>query len=258
VTLILSVLATFAALAGLLNRSIYDDALATGVHPEALMAGTISQDIISVLAGVILAILSIVFIRRSGNKLFIVMLGLTGHFFYGYGLYSIQGLYTTIYFVYLLIFGLSVFSLVYGLTSFKLEVAKQYRLPGALRKSTGIVLILVVLVFVSLWLAVLIPNSLKNVRPDAYGVFVLDLAVIMPALGIVAVKLLRNKAFGNIMAGITLVWILTLILSVVIGESFAPLYGMQVNYGMIATYSLIVIYSLWASFLYLRNLEKEE
>jgi len=189
-TLALSVMAVIAALTGLLNRNIYDGALATGVHSEELMAGTISQDIISVMAGVILAILSILFLRRSGNKLFIVMLGLTGHYFYGYGLYSIQGLYAPLYLVYLIIFGLSVFSLVYGITSFRHTVVNQYRLPEALRKSTGIFLALIVLVFVSLWMSVLVPNSLKNLRPEAYGVFVLDLAVIMPVLGIVAFKLL--------------------------------------------------------------------
>ena len=95
---------------------------------------------------------------------------------------------------------------------------------------------MIVLVFVPMWLIALIPYTIKHLRPEFYAVFVMDLCLVMPAFGIIAVKLLRNKPFGNILAGVALMKALTLCLSVAIGESIGHLYGAATNYPMIAVY----------------------
>ena len=256
-TLILSLLALFASLEGLLNKNIYADVLLTGVFLKVFVVGTFSQDIISVLAGLILALLSVVFLKHPRYKTFIVILGLAGYFLYSYGLFVITGLYTSIYLVYLAIFVLSIYSLIWGLTSFETNVVKHYRLPGALRMSVGVFFIVIVLIFVPMWLAALTPYTANHLRPDFYGVFVLDLCVVMPALGVIATMLLRNKSFGNILAGIALMKILTLCLSLAIGESIAPLYGSPANYVMVAIYSALTIFSFVLGVLYILNLKKE-
>ncbi len=255
--LILSLLALFASLEGLLNKSIYTDVISTGVFSKALMPGTFSQDIISVLAALILALLSVIFLKRPDYKSFVIMLGLVGYFLYGYGLFVITGLYTSIYHVYMAIFTLSIYSLIWGLTSFEPDQVKHYRLPGTLRISIGIFLIVIVLFFVPMWLAILTSYTAKHLRPEFYGVFVLDLCIVMPAFGIIAAKLLRNKPFGNILVGVALMKILTLCLSLAIGESVAPLYGASANYAMIAVYSALTIFSFVLIVSYLRNFKKE-
>lgn len=254
--IVMSVLAIFAALAGILDDGIYDQAIATGIHSEDLMPGTLSQDIVSVAAAALLILLAVAFLSSPSQRVFVVMLGLSGHFFYGYGLYAIQGLYTSVYLAYLAVFGLSTYILIYGLTSFESEAGDLYRLSGRLRKSIAAFLFLIVLVFVPLWLAALIPHTTDHTRPEVYGVFVLDLCLIMPALGLIGIQLVRNRPFGNILAGVALVWVVTLILSVALGESFAPLYDMSANYGMIAIYGAVVTVSLALSICYLRNLRR--
>jgi len=79
-TLLLSAFALFAALKGLFNQSVYNDAISTGAFLKELIIGTFSQDLISVPAAATLAILSIIYLIKKGEKTFIAILGLTGYF----------------------------------------------------------------------------------------------------------------------------------------------------------------------------------
>lgn len=151
-TLILSFLALYASLEGVLDKNIYTDVFLAGSLAKNLIGGSIAQDIISIPAALTLAFLSVIFLNYPKDKTFIAILGLAGYFLYGYGLYTIQGQYTTLYLVYLAIFGLSLYSLIFGLLSFKQETVKHYHLPRALQKSISVFMIIILLVLVPLWL----------------------------------------------------------------------------------------------------------
>ncbi len=202
--------------------------------------------------------LSVLFLKHPSPKRFIIILGLTGYFFYGYGLYAMQGQYTSIYLIYLIIFGLSLYSLIFGLLSFEPEAVNSYQLPGGLRKSIVIFLIVILVVLVPLWILFLSIDIANHVARDTYGVFVLDLCVVFPALGLIVSQLLRNKPFGNILAGVALLKTVTLCLSVAFGEWFGPLYGgFQPNIINITIFSILTVVSLLLSILYLINLKKD-
>lgn len=257
-TLVVSLLALFAALSGLLNKNIYADVLKAGTISEFLVSGSLAQDIIAVPLGLLLAGLSLAFLKSPGYKTFISILGVTGFFFYGYGLYSIQGQYTSIYPVYLAVFGLSLYSLIWGLTGFEPEPVKKYRLPGALRITIGIFLLAVVLALVPRWLSLMYMDIAMHVPGETYGVFVLDLSLVFPALVIIAFQLWRNRPYGNILAGVALYKVLTVCLSVAFGEWFNPVYrGAQANYAGIYIFTGLTAGSLVLTVLYLINLKKE-
>lgn len=258
-TLILSFLALYASLAGVLDKNLYTDVFLTGSLSKSLISGSLAQDTISIPLSLILAVLSLVFLKHPGYKTFIAIPGLTGYFFYGYGLYAMQGQYTSIYFIYLAVFGLSIYSMIWGLTSFEPEVVKQSRLSGALRMSIGIFLMVILLVLIPVWLLRIIPDIAKHIPGDTYAVFILDLCVVFPAFGIIAAQLLWNKPFGNILAGVALFKTLTICLSVAFGEWFVPLRnGLQVDYGMIAIFSALTLFSFALIVLCMFNLKKEK
>lgn len=257
-TLILSFLALYASLAGVLDKNLYTDVFFAGSLSKTLISGSLAQDTISIPLSLLLVFLSLLFLKYPGYKTFIAILGLTGYFFYGYGLYTMQGQYTSIYLIYLAVFGLSIYSMIWGLTSFKPDAVKQARLPGALRMSISIFLIVILLVLVPVWLLRITPDIAKHIPGDTYAVFVLDLCVVFPAFGIIAAKLLRNKPFGNILAGVALFKTLTICLSVAFGEWFVPLRnGFQVDYGMITIFSALTVLSFALIVLYMLNLRKE-
>ena len=257
-TLILSLLALYAALSGVLNKSLYTEVFLAGTISKFLITGSLAQDIISVPLGILLAVLSLVFLKRPGYKSFIAILGLAGYFFYGYGLYVIQGQYTSIYLIYLAIFGLSLYSLIWGLTSFEPDAVKQYRLPAGLRKSIGVFLAVIVLVLVPIWLSLITADIGRHIPRDTYAVFILDLCVVFPALVIIAVQLWKKLPFANILAGVALFKALTVCLSVAFGEWFSPHYGgFQANYTGLAIFAVLTAVSVVFLVLYLLKLDRE-
>jgi hypothetical protein len=67
---IIAILALWAALAGVVNESIYG----------ALDASTPEQDFVSIPLAFILLAASLYFLKNQGYKIFIIILGLTGYF----------------------------------------------------------------------------------------------------------------------------------------------------------------------------------
>ncbi len=258
-TLILSILALSASLAGVMDKNLYGKVLEAGTITRFLVSGSIAQDIISIPLGLLLAILSVLFLKRAGEKTFIAILGLSGYFFYGYGLYAMQGQYTSIYHVYLAIFALAIYSLIFGLLSFEYETVKQYALPKALSKAIAIFLLMIIVVLTPLWLVFSTQDIVKHIPRDAYAVFVLDLGIVFPALAMTAVMLLRNKPFGNILTGVALLKALTVCLSVAFGELFQALYGgLKPNYGGIIIFSALTVINFVLFVLYMSKLRKGE
>ncbi len=255
-TLILSLLALYACLMGVLDKSIYQDVLEKGTITQFLLVASTGQDIIFIPLALLLALFSIMFLVRPGYKSFIIILGLTGNFFYGYGLYTMQGLYTSIYLVYLAIFSLSIYSLVLGLLSFTSEIAEKTLLPRGLRIFISIFLFSIVFMLGLVWILRISPDIVSHIPPDTYGVFVLDLGIVFPAIAITATKLIRNRPYGNILAGVALIKALTVCLSWGFGEWYGRLYGgIQGSYDMLIIPSVLTLISLVLVGLYINKLK---
>ena len=255
-TLILSVLALFASLAGIFFESIYNDVLSVGTITEFLLVGSVAQDIISVSLALLLTLLSVLFLKRSGYKTFITIIGLTGYFFYGYGLYVMQGQYTSIYLIYLTIFSLSIYSIVFGLLSFTNELIIKTSIPKALRMSISIFLYSIVLMLGLVWLLRIMPDISRHIPQATYGVFILDLGVVFPAITITATKIIRSKPLGNILAGVALIKIITVCLSWGFAELYTRIYGnTQGGYDMLVIPTILTIISLIFFVLYINKLK---
>lgn len=223
--LILSMLVIFSCLQGIFNESIYNDVLSTGSMTKFLLIGSRAQDIIFIPLALILALISIFFLMRPNYKLLISIIGLCGNFFYGYGLYSMQAQYTKIYLVYLVIFSLSIYSIVLGLLSFPAGFAAGTSLPKGLRWSISIFLYSIACMLGLVWVIRISADIARHIPQDTYGVFVLDLAIVFPAIAITATQLIRRKPFGNILAGVALMKAFTVCLSWGFGEWYGRICG---------------------------------
>ncbi|MDP4091343.1 MAG: hypothetical protein Q8930_19020, partial [Bacillota bacterium] len=96
IALVMSILILFSCLEGIFNKSIYNDLLSAGTITKYLLSGSRAQDIIFIPLTLVLGFLCILFLKRPGYKILITIIGLCGNFFYGYGLYAMQGQYTKI------------------------------------------------------------------------------------------------------------------------------------------------------------------
>lgn len=254
--LFVSLLSLYAAIAGTVDKSIYEDVLETGLLPETGLLAPFSQDLISIPAGIILALLAIAFFKKNCHKIFIAILGLTSYFFYGYGFYVIQGLYTSLYLLYLAIFALATYAIIWGLVSFKQDEVKRVDLNNGVRRAIAIFLSMIIIVLVPVWLIRISPDIQNHIPGKTFGVFVLDLGIIFPAFGIIIYKLFKKEAFAYILAGIALIKTFTLCLSVALGEIFMPRYGFEADTGMIAIFSMLTAFSLLLGILHMMKLKK--
>jgi hypothetical protein len=123
--LIAGVLSVVTAGWGLLDPGIYIGLIAPATRPGAL-----SQDLITVLAGVTLCGLALAG-TRVGPKAELVGLGLLGYLFYGYGIYVIERVYNVLYLNYLAIFGIATWFLVLGAVDVVHRTRTRPRCPGS-------------------------------------------------------------------------------------------------------------------------------
>jgi hypothetical protein len=250
---IIAFFALFASVYSLISDEIYENAIQSGVFNGILLPGTFSQDIITVPVSISLLILCTIYLKKRNVRVFIALLGLTAYLFYAYGLFTISGSFTSLYLVYMVIFGFSIYSLIYGLLSLRTDdQAGSVKFPFKLGKVISIFLLFIVLMFGFIWLFILIPEVEANHRPETYAVFVLDLCIVLPAVAINAFLLLRNRPVALYMAGVSLVFIFTLIFSVLLGESLAPHFKIPVNPGMIIACAAVTLASLILGILYFR------
>ncbi len=253
-TIVLSILVLYSAVRGIVDERLYGDVLAAGSLTEALARGSVAQDYISIPLSVLLIVLSILFLIRPGHKKLIGIIGLTGNFFYGYGLYVMQAQYTSIYLVYLAIFSLSLYSMILGLTSFELQAVAEYHLPKATRFAIAVFLFFILGVLVPGWLMRISPAIANHRAEGAYGVFILDLGIVFPALALSAVKLIQGRPFGTVFGGVALIKALTVCLSWGFGEWFMVFNGFKGDNSMIAISSTLTVVSLLLIILYLMKL----
>jgi hypothetical protein len=197
----LAVLALVAAGSGVADPRIYAKVVDLTNTP-----GAIAQDIMTIPAALVLLVIAALSgesragesgSRSVGLKRQIVALGIVGYFFYGYGIASMERLYTGLYLVYLAIFGLSFWTLVYGVSHIRREVLEEVQLPDSVRWVSFAITLLQPVIFYPMWISQLLPLMAAGRKIEfLYSIYVLDLCFIMPAFLILAYLLWRRSGYG--------------------------------------------------------------
>jgi hypothetical protein len=258
VSFFIAVLSAYCAIRGFVDDSLYGNIIETGVFRMAYMSGTISQDIITIASSIAMLILIPLFIRRKDVRIFISIIGLLSFYFYAYGVYLLSALYTSLYAVYMIIFTLSLFGMVIGISSIAKDDVRRMRLPKWISITSSAFLGLIVCIFVPMWISNLIPFTQSHVIPDFHAIFILDLCLVMPFFAVVIYMLIRDYKMSYVLLGVALLKTITLILSVLIGESTFPAHGFERDIPMIVTYGVITVFSLVLFIYYLIKINFEE
>lgn len=182
-----------AALIGILNPSIYD-----GLVAERIMPGVFTQDLLVIAGSIILFIIAIA-VKQYHHRLLISAIGIEGFFFYAYGIYAIEQVYTPLYPLYLLLLGISLFGIIYTLSKVDYEKTAAIELPVVLRYITAGYAIFVAIMFTVIWTGQLIPLIRNGNRIEyTFSVYIIDLAFIMPAMAVSGIMSLRKRPLGTI------------------------------------------------------------
>ena len=256
-TLLIAGLSIWATLEGIGNKEIYDQVYWAGSLTRRLVYGSRAQDFVSLPVALLLLVFATIHLKRKGPISLIIITGLSAYFFYAYGLYTLQGQYTSLYLVYLAIFGLSTYALILGLTSFRRRLAEKMELQKWLRTSVAAFFVVIVVFLTPIWILHMIPDISNHHPSDTYAVYLLDLSIVFPAFVIAALLLFRNQAYGTLLAGVILFKVLTLTLSVVVGEWYVPLQMNNIpDYTMILFFGLLTGISLIFLFFYIKQIRQ--
>ncbi len=247
--LLCAVVAFFASVAGLVYPDMYKPWVSQTVLP-----GMVSQDLTTLIVAVALFILAMR-LKASSNKIPIWVLGMLAYLFYTYGIYSIERVYTVFYFLYLAIFGLSFYSIVYTIANLSkegLRSIQQKRLP---RDMAIIFMLLNPLLFYPLWTVQILSIITSGQQlQNTYSIYILDMAIVLPAMIIIAAMAAKNKGLGLFLAPAKLINGFILLFSVALGALFRPFFQLEFILSEIFLYLILSLVFLLITVLYLRSM----
>ena len=251
-TWVLATAVVAASLYGLLAETPYRSL------PEATVVSARAQDACSIVVAALLVLL----VRRPVMSVAagLARLGLLAYLLYSYLIYVTGVPMNRVFLVYVLIVCLAGAGLLGGLLRIRDRPPASTASPR-LTRTTGWVLVVTAVLFAGLWLSVLVPYALGGSPPDPegvggtpYPVFVLDLAVVLPAIAAVGVLLLRGRAVAGALAAVAMLKILTLFTALWAGPLLALATDADVHLGPDAVPSLLLLAaSAWLTTRWLRS-----
>ena len=230
---------------------------------EATVLGARGQDLVSLLAAVLLVVLALP--ARLTPVRFLAWLGVLGYVVYSYAIYLVGVPMNRVFLVYVVLEAVALAALLAGLwrlASMRWPATASRRL----RRGTGWMLVVVAVLFAGLWLSTLLPFALGGAPADPQGVggtpypvFVLDLVVVLPAIAAIGVLLLRGHPLGAPLALVALIKIVTLFVALWAGPVYALLTDGPVHLGPDAGPSLLLLaVSGWLVTRWWHTLEEEK
>ena len=169
-------------------------------------------DVVNLVVAVPVLLVSAVLGLRKSIAAQLIWLGTLLFLLYNFLIYALAVRFNSLFLVYCVIFGISFYSFVIGLTCFSSREAAALYSPRAPVKTIAMVFLLVAAVFGVQWLHEIVPALLSGVAPKSVSetglptnpIHFLDLSVALPGYVIAAVMLLRRMSAGYVWAPILL------------------------------------------------------
>lgn len=256
-SLLIGIVALYASLKGVFDNQIYQEIYDSGVISEHFIWASKAQDIISVFVAFLMIIISVISVIKQSFLKSITLIGCVWYFLYAYGLYVMQGAYTSIYPFYLIIFGLSVYAMIIGLISYKVKDIENLSLSKKLRTILIAFFLMIVTILTPAWIAKMLGDINIRQPGETYAVFIMDLGIVFPAMVITVCLLIKKHVFAIILAGVCLIKTFTLCLSWTFAEWTQPVIGQPVELQMARISAVLCVLGLILFMFYIREVKKQ-
>lgn len=206
-TILIAVLAAGSSLLGLFRSGHYNDA-------QVLVARYQVQDLIMLTYAIPVLLVGLWRAGRGSLRGRVVWLGALTFMAYMWVTYALQVAFNEFFLGYVALVGLSLYTLIGGIVETDVDAVHE-RLSGRLSKRLYVGVFLGIAVgLAGLWLSEIVPAILTGTTPgliEQFGhqgieTYVIDLAVVVPALGITAAWLWWDRPWGYLCAGVMLVF----------------------------------------------------
>lgn len=224
----IAILASIAAAGGLILDGLYRDNL-------FVTSAWKGNDFVTLFIAVPLLIAALIFEKRGSRKAQLVWMGILDYMLYNFAFYLFGAAFNGFFLLYCALLGLSIFALIFGLTNIDLESVQRLARGARFRGWVASYMLLVAIGLTTIYLVQSfgfiftdeIPAIVKRTGHPTSIVFGLDLTLLIPFLGLGAVWLLQRKAWGFVLAGISIVkgTLYTIVLTC--GSFFAAQAGLE-------------------------------
>lgn len=221
-----------------------------------------AQDIVTIILGIPLLIVSLYLSRRGLLKGRLLLAGTLGYFLYTYTSYSFLATYNPLFLIYVSLMSLSLFAFILTMMSFDTEKISSYFNRKMPVKFIGGFLIFLGTVLGLMWLGRIVPSLLNGTVPfglEHYTTLIiqaLDLGFILPTAIISGVLVIKRKSFGYLLASVITIKGLsmgTAITAMIIGQILAGVKIGFVELIMFPIFNLVIIYCM---FLIMKNINE--
>jgi len=207
------------------NIDVYNQVVSKDILP-----GTISQDIITLFVGFLLIYIGLK-VGDNSYKKQIFGLSFVAYLFYGYGIYVIEQIYTSLYLIYMLIFALSFWSLFFCIKDVKYKFTDKLILSKGITRISLFFSIFIPILFYFIWSSDLIKLIRQGTKLEfTFSVYILDMVFIMPAFLIIAYLLSKKSKVAYVFAPVMFFKSFTLLFSVGLGSFIRIYLNMPSNY----------------------------
>lgn len=177
---------------------------------EAAMQA-IPQDIVTLIFGIPLLMVSIVLARKGSFKGRILLAGSLGYFLITYMMYTFIAMYNRLFLVYVLLMSASLFAFILTLLAFNIEkIGSNFNKKLPIRFVGGYLMFSTAMIGL-LWLARVIPSLINGSVPvevelgTTLTVQAFDLAFFLPGIFLSGLLLIKKNVFGYLLAPIAVV-----------------------------------------------------
>ncbi|MEW6635791.1 MAG: hypothetical protein AB1425_03150 [Actinomycetota bacterium] len=224
------------------------------------VAQAMGQDYVTLAVALPVLAASAVMTARGSERARLVWLGGLAYVLYTYVIYAFHVRFNPLFLVYVALVGLSLYALAGGLATTDFEAVKARFARGAPVRSTSLFLAAMSVLFYLVWLGEVVPALLVGDVPRSVAeagtptgsAHVLDMAWILPAMGLTAVWLWRRRAIAYTLAGGLLSFAAFITLAIGAMMVAMSAYGEPVGLGMAAVFGAISTASLAMLIRYLR------
>lgn len=223
----------------------------------------IGQDIINLFLVVPILIVATYFAWKKNKTGLFIWSGTVFYLAYSYAIYSFGLHFNQLFLAYCLILGLSFYSLIYYIITFKNENVSAWFAGKVSTQTTGIFLIVIAVLFYFVWLSEIIPAMITNLTPKSVTesgllvnpVHVLDLAFCLPALILTGIALIWKRNIGYLLAPTMMIFCILMALAIAAMVFVMKWKGLETNILLSALFGIITIVSLLFLYQYLRKIK---
>jgi hypothetical protein len=243
--LLLSIPVIITAAWGIFKPAVY------GLETENWKVQAIAQDMVDLYLIVPVLLVSAYYGKRGARFFQFINAGAVLFLVYTYAIYCFSVHFNSLFILYCLVFGASVYAFIYFLSSHSAMEAKLRYHDKAPVKLIAAFFMLVGISFYFLWLSEITPAAMDNSTPASLietglltnPVHVLDLSVFLPGMIMVSVLLLRGKPVAYLLTPVLLVFCILMDINIAILIVMMKLKGLEGSFTVAAVMGLLAVLS---------------